>query len=88
VQTKHHHPLSCQNPPKDKNPPRALIETDMGPPRFSASIHSGDLEITSISMHQEGDGAQKLALFKRPAEKVLLELISHRQHGSWSGSLA
>ena len=27
-------------------------------------------------MHQEGDGAQKLELFKRPAEKVLRELIS------------
>ena len=42
--------------------------------RFSASIDSGDLEI--ISMHQEGDGAQKLELFKHPAEKVLRELIS------------
>ena len=42
--------------------------------RFSASIDSGDLE--KISMHQEGDGAQKLELFKRPAEKVLRELIS------------
>ena len=30
-------------------------------------------------MHQEGDGAQKLELFKRPAEKVLRELISDIQ---------
>ncbi len=27
-------------------------------------------------MHLEGDGAQKLELFKRPAEKVMRELIS------------
>jgi hypothetical protein len=49
------------------------VDTDMLK-RFSAAIDSGDLEI--ISMHQEGDGAQKLELFKRPAEKVLRELIS------------
>ena len=42
--------------------------------RLANSIDSGDLEI--ISMHQEGDGAQKLELFKRPAEKVLQKLIS------------
>ena len=36
-------------------------------------IDSGDLEI--ISMHKEGDGAQKLELFKHPEKKVLLELI-------------
>ncbi len=42
--------------------------------RFANSIDSGDLDI--ISMHLEGDGAQKLELFKRPAEKVLRELIS------------
>ncbi len=42
--------------------------------RFADSIDSGDLEI--ISMHQEGDGAQKLELFKRPAEKVLRELMA------------
>ena len=45
------------------------VDTDMLE-RFANSIHSGDLEI--ISMHQEGDGAQKLELFT--AEKV--ELIS------------
>ncbi len=43
--------------------------------RFAKSIDSGDLEI--ISMHKEGDGAQKLELFKRPAEKVLRELMSN-----------
>ncbi len=42
--------------------------------RFADSIDSGDLEI--IPKHQAGDGAQKLELFKRPAEKVLPELIS------------
>ena len=42
--------------------------------RLANSIDSGDLEI--INMHQEGDGAQKLELFKRPAEKVLQKLIS------------
>ena len=49
------------------------VDTDMLE-RFANSIDSGDLEI--INMHQEGDGAQKLELFKRPAEKVLRELIS------------
>jgi hypothetical protein len=49
------------------------VDTDMLE-RFAKSIDSGDLEI--ISMHKEGDGAQKLELFKRPAEKVLRELIS------------
>ena len=48
------------------------VDTDMLK-RFADSIDNGDLEI--ISMHQEGDGAQKLELFKRPAEKVLRELI-------------
>ncbi len=41
------------------------------------SMDSGDLEI--ISMHKEGDGAQKLELFKHPEEKVLRELISDIQ---------
>ncbi len=44
------------------------VETDMLE-RIAKSIDSGDFEI--ISMHKEGDGAQKLELFKRPAEKVL-----------------
>jgi hypothetical protein len=45
--------------------------------RFSAAIANGDLGI--ISMQQEGDGAQKLELFQRPAEKVLHELPSDIQ---------
>jgi hypothetical protein len=49
------------------------VDTDMLK-RFADSIDSGDLEITS--MHKEGDGAQKLELFKRPAEKVLRELMA------------
>ena len=49
------------------------VDTDMLK-RFADSIDSGDLEI--ISMHKEGDGAQKLELFKRPAEKVLRELMA------------
>ena len=44
------------------------VDKDM-PKRSSASIESGDLDI--ISMHQEGDGAQKLQLFKHPAEKII-----------------
>ena len=36
--------------------------------RFADSIDSGNLEI--ISMHQEGDGVQRLELFKRPADSV------------------
>ena len=43
------------------------VDTDMLE-LFANSIDSGDLEI--ISMHQEGDGVQKLELFMRPAEKV------------------
>jgi hypothetical protein len=66
---------------------KALIEDILHNPDFNAeevdtdklqwfanSIDSGDIDI--ISMHQEGDGAQMLELFKRPAEKVLRELIS------------
>ena len=49
------------------------VDTGMLEP-FANSIDSCDLEI--ISMHQEGDGAQKLELFNRPAEKVLRELVS------------
>ena len=49
------------------------VDTDMLK-RFADAIDSGDLEI--ISMHKEGDGAQKLELFKRPAEKVLRELMA------------
>ncbi len=41
---------------------------------IASSIDSADLEI--ISMHKEGDGAQKLELFKHPEEKVLQELMS------------
>ena len=44
------------------------VDTDMLQ-RFTNSIDSRDLEI--ISMHQEGNGAQKLELFTRPAEKAL-----------------
>ena len=47
---------------------KRLIEDVLHNPDFN-SIDSGDLEI--ISMHQERDRAQKLELFKRPAEKVL-----------------
>ena len=49
------------------------VDTDMLK-RFADAIDSGDLEI--ISMHKVGDGAQKLELFKRPAEKVLRELMA------------
>ncbi len=52
------------------------VDTDMLE-WFAKSINSSDLKI--ISMHKEGDGAQKLELFKRPAEKVLLELMSNIQ---------
>ena len=41
--------------------------------RLQASIDSCYLE--NISMHVEGDGAQNPELFRRPAEKVLRELI-------------
>ncbi len=43
------------------------VDTDMLK-RLANSINRVDLEI--ISMIQEGDGAQKLELFKRPVEKV------------------
>jgi len=39
-------------------------------------LHNPDFNADDVDMHQEGDGAQKLELFKRPAEKVLRELIS------------
>jgi hypothetical protein len=44
------------------------VDTDMLK-WFADSIDRGDLEI--ISMDQEGDGAQKLELFKLLVEKVL-----------------
>ncbi len=44
------------------------VDTDMLE-RFVNSIDSGDLEI--LSMHKEGDGAQKLEWYKHPAEKIL-----------------
>ena len=63
---------------------KRLIEDVLHNPDFNAACQfwsglpipfdSGNLEI--INMHQEGDGAQKLELFKRPAEKVLRELIA------------
>jgi hypothetical protein len=49
------------------------VDTDMLQ-RFANSKDSGDLDI--ISMHLEGDGQQKLELFKRPAEKVLRDRMS------------
>ena len=52
------------------------VDTDMLE-RLANSIDSGDLEIRN--MHLKGDGAQKLELFERPAEKVLRELISDIQ---------
>ena len=52
------------------------VDTDMLE-RLADSIDSGNLEI--INMHQEGDGAQKLELFKRPAEKVFQKIISDIQ---------
>ena len=42
--------------------------------QFANFIDSGYSKI--ISMHQEGDAAQKLELFKRPAEMVLRQLKS------------
>ncbi len=55
--------------------------------RFANSIDSCDLDI--ISMHLEGDGAQKLELFERPVEKVLRELISDIRLGrvGWMSAL-
>ncbi len=48
------------------------------------SIDSGNLEI--ISMHKEGDGAQKLELLKHPDENVLHELMSNIRLG-WMSAL-
>jgi hypothetical protein len=49
-------------------------DTDMHK-RFSAANDSGDLEI--ISMHQEGPGRRwSSEMYKRPAEKILRELLS------------
>jgi hypothetical protein len=36
---------------------------------LQAAIDSGDLQISNV--HKDGDGAQILELFKRPAEKVM-----------------
>ncbi len=50
------------------------VDTDMLEKFAINCIDSGDLEI--VSMHKEGDGAQKLELFKHPEEKVFQELMS------------
>jgi hypothetical protein len=42
--------------------------------RLQASMGSGDIQI--IDMNVEGDGEQVLELFRRPAEKVLRELMA------------
>jgi hypothetical protein len=42
--------------------------------RLQASIDSGDIQI--IYMNVEGDGEQVLERFRRPAEKVLRELMA------------
>jgi hypothetical protein len=42
--------------------------------RLQASIDSSDIQI--INMNVEGDGEQVLELFRRPAEKVLRELMA------------
>jgi hypothetical protein len=49
------------------------VDTDMLQ-RLPASIDSSDIQI--INMNVEGDGEQVLELFKRPAEKVLRELMA------------
>jgi hypothetical protein len=49
------------------------VDTDMLQ-RLQASIDSGDIQI--IKMNVEGDGEQVLELFRRPAEKVLRELMA------------
>ncbi len=53
------------------------VDTDMLK-QFDASIDSGDLEI--ISMHQEGDGNQKLELFKRPVENKRTKILRYKYH--------
>ena len=53
--------------------------------QFANFIDGGDSKI--ISMHQEGDAAQKLELFKRPAEKVLRELKSDTRLAGYQPSL-
>ncbi len=49
------------------------VDTDMLQ-RLQASIDSSDIQI--INMNVEGDGEQVLELFRRPAEKVLRELMA------------
>ncbi len=49
------------------------VDTDMLQ-RPQAFIDSGDIQI--INMKVEGDGEQVLELFRRPAEKVLRELMA------------
>jgi hypothetical protein len=49
------------------------VDTDMLQ-RLQASIDSGDIQI--INMNVEVDGGQVLELFRRPAQKVLRELMA------------
>jgi hypothetical protein len=52
VQTKRHHHLSlaCQNLPKDQNPPKAAIETDMGPPDTKYPAKKRELDVNHIKI--------------------------------------
>ena len=51
----------------------AEVDHDMHE-RLMGAIEQGDLEI--IDLREEGDGDQDVRLFKRPADKVLRELLA------------
>ena len=71
-----HHLSKFQNMHPYRIAPDTDIEAHVATTLLIAnSIDSGNLEI--ICMHKEGDGAQKLELFKHPEEKVLHELMSN-----------
>ena len=52
------------------------VDHDMRERQMTA-IEEGDLEV--IDLKEDGDGNQDVRLFKRPAGKVLRELLSHQR---------
>ncbi len=64
VQTKRHYHLSCQNLPKDRNPP---IETDMGPldTKYPAKIRELDVHHINIAYHAVYDVICDVAVGKK-----------------------
>ena len=50
--------------------------------RLMAAKDEGDLQVTYLNLKEDGDGEQDVRLFKRPAGKVLRELLADPIEGT------